>query len=150
MTNVRTSLMSAFLLCALVSCASARGAEEYAEPKRSPTAESRKTAEAPTATPTQTPTGPTVSADWSSVSDGQSADVFGTVKLVGNDPFYELVIMDESGKPWYVEESSTTAIKRFEQRKIRVRGVVRITKMTLANGTALSDRRTLTELTVLE
>ncbi len=84
------------------------------------------------------------------VVDGQTVEVWGKIRLVGSEPFPELVITDDSGNDWYIDEESREAVQAYEQRRVRLSAIVRLKSLTLANGTALPERRILKAVTVLD
>ena len=81
-----------------------------------------------------------ISADWNSSMNGDIVSVEGRIRLVGNDPFSELTINDAKGMQWYLDEAGQNIVKDYEQKTLRLRGIVKRKEMILANGKKLPDR----------
>jgi hypothetical protein len=77
-------------------------------------------------------------------------EISGRVRLVGSEPFPDLVITGEDGQDWYPEGPSRQALRSFEQRIIRVRGRVELRELVLANGHSLGFRRFLLDVEIPE
>lgn len=90
------------------------------------------------------------SADWTTVTDGQTVEVSGRIRLVGSDPFPDLVLTDDQGKDWYIDDASKAVVKGLEQQRVRVSAVVSLKTLKLANGTALPERKILSSVSVLK
>ncbi len=88
-------------------------------------------------------------ADWERSRSGDKVELSGTVRLVGSEPFTELVITDGEGRDWYVDEGSRALLAALEHRPVRVSGTVTRKEMKLANGTKLPDRRNLADIALL-
>jgi hypothetical protein len=69
----------------------------------------------------------------------------GRIRLLGSEPFPNLVLTGEDGQDWYLEGPARRALQPYEQRTIRVRGRVELREMVLANGRSLGIRRFLWE-----
>jgi hypothetical protein len=78
---------------------------------------------------------------YEQAAEGQILTVTGTVRLVGNEPFTELVVTDGAGNNWYVAEEGRSLLAPWQHRPVTVRGKVRMREMVLANGKALGTRR---------
>jgi hypothetical protein len=74
----------------------------------------------------------------------------GRVRLLGNEPFPDLVLTGPDGQDWYREDSRRGLFRSYEQRTVRVRGRVELTELTLANGRSLGFRRRLLDAELLE
>ena len=68
------------------------------------------------------------------VVDGQTIEVWGKIRLVGSEPFPELVITDDSGNDWYIDEGSREAVQAYEQRRVRLSAIVSLKSPKLANA----------------
>jgi hypothetical protein len=86
---------------------------------------------------------------YEQAAEGQVLTVTGTVRLVGNEPFAELVLTDGAGNNWHVAEEGRSLLAPWQHRPVTVRGKVRLLEMALANGRALGKRRIITEITLL-
>lgn len=88
------------------------------------------------------------SVDWKSVESGDKVTVTGRIRVVGNEPFTELVITDGEGRDWYVDEEERVALSGYEQKTIRVKGTVTRKEMILADGRKLEDRRIMSKIKI--
>lgn len=89
-------------------------------------------------------------ADWDKARDGQRVELEGTVRLIGNEPFTEVVITDAEGRDWFLDAEGEHLVSLKEHRPVKVTGTVALKPMTLANGKKLPDRRTLVGLALSE
>lgn len=87
---------------------------------------------------------------WETAKDGQKVVVEGTLRRVGSGTFNDLVVSDADGKDWYVERAAAAELGAYEQKRVKVEGVLKLRKMKLANGKELPDRRELTEVRIIE
>jgi hypothetical protein len=76
-------------------------------------------------------------------------EITGRVRLVGNEPFPELVLTGEDGRDWFIAEEDRAVLSAYEQRTVTVRGRVSLREMILANGQRLESRRILSGLTLV-
>ncbi|ADK82983.1 hypothetical protein Spirs_3898 [Sediminispirochaeta smaragdinae DSM 11293] len=88
--------------------------------------------------------------NWKNVQTGMEIRVTGKVRLVGNVPFSELVITDNEGNDWYINQDSRPALSGHEQEIVTVRAVVHREKIVLANGKRLNDRRVLDDVEIVQ
>lgn len=93
---------------------------------------------------------PSVPVPGAPVSGGDWVELEGRLRLVGSEPFTELVLTGADGQDWYLEGPARRALQVYEQRSVRVRGKVELREMLLANGRSLGLRRVLSEITLLE
>jgi hypothetical protein len=77
-------------------------------------------------------------------------EISGRVRLVGSEPFPDLVITGGDDQDWYLEGPDRQAVRSFEQRGIRVRGRVELREQVLANGRSLGVRRFLQDVEILD
>jgi hypothetical protein len=85
---------------------------------------------------------------WSGAKDGQTVEVSGLVRLVGNEPFTDLLISDTDGHDWYIDSASRSLMAGLEQQHAAVRATLSLQPMTLADGTKLETRRILKNITI--
>jgi hypothetical protein len=76
-------------------------------------------------------------------------ELSGLVRLLGSEPFPDLVLTGGDGEDWYIEGSGREILRSYEQRSLRVRGRVELREMILANGKSLGLRRVLWDLEIL-
>jgi hypothetical protein len=81
---------------------------------------------------------------------GALVEVTGLVRLVGSEPFPELVITGRDNQVWYIAQEDRAVLRKFEQQTVTVRGVVRREERMLANGKRLEDRLVLSAVVVVE
>ncbi|MDR1785117.1 MAG: hypothetical protein LBR23_01440 [Spirochaetaceae bacterium] len=81
---------------------------------------------------------------------GTLVEITGRVRLVGSEPFPELVITDGDNHDWYIAREDSAALRKFEQQTVTVRGLVYREEMILANGKRLEDRLVLSAVVVVE
>jgi len=74
--------------------------------------------------------------------------VTGRVRLVGNEPFTELVITGPEMQ-WYIEKSEVAGLKNLQQRTVTAEGVETVTQMIFANGLPGGERRTLSQVRII-
>ncbi|MDR3160465.1 MAG: hypothetical protein LBU28_02495 [Spirochaetaceae bacterium] len=84
-----------------------------------------------------------------SAPEGPLVEITGRVRLVGNEPFPELVLTGEDGRDWFIAEEDRAVLSAYEQRTVTVRGRVSLREMILANGQRLESRRILSGLTLV-
>jgi hypothetical protein len=74
----------------------------------------------------------------------------GRVRLVGNMPFPEFVISEESGEVWYVVSDEMDKFKGLEHQTVTVSATYRIVDMILADGKKIGIRRILSNVTIVK
>jgi hypothetical protein len=87
---------------------------------------------------------------YDTVQSGQTVELSGTIRLVGSQPFPELVLSDAGGNDWYIARESRALVSGYEQRTVTVRGKAELKEMVLADGRSLGHRRILSELVLLK
>jgi hypothetical protein len=87
---------------------------------------------------------------WDMASDGQSVEVFGKVRRVGNDPFSRLVITDSEDHDWDVDKEGQKTLSLRETQNVRVFAIVKVLPQLLANGKRLPDKKELTQVKILD
>ena len=78
--------------------------------------------------------------------------VSGVVRLVGNEPFTELVISNpeiELYMEWYIERDEEYKLKNYQHRKVTVEGVEDVEQLMFASGLAAGERRTIREIKII-
>ena len=75
--------------------------------------------------------------------------VTGAVRLVGNEPFSELVISGEN-REWYIAPTEEYKLRDLQQMIVTVEGIETVTNLRFANGFPAGERYTLDRITVKE
>ncbi|MDR2375081.1 MAG: hypothetical protein LBD96_01430 [Treponema sp.] len=105
--------------------------------------------------PADTPSGASVPAlsvpgpSGAPLYGGDWVELEGRVRLVGSEPFTDLVLTGTDGQDWYLEGPARRALHAYEQRNVRVRGRVELREMVLANGRSLGLRRSLSDVKLI-
>jgi hypothetical protein len=87
---------------------------------------------------------------YESAVSGQSVEVSGRIRLVGSEPFPDLVLTGEGDHTWYIDPADRQTLSRYEQQTVTIRGTVEIREMTLANGKSLGSRKILSRITLVK
>jgi hypothetical protein len=87
---------------------------------------------------------------WEAALDGQSVEVFGKVRRVGNDPFSRLVITDSGDHDWDVDKEGQKTLSMRETQTVSVSAIVKVLPQLLANGKRLPDKKELTQVKMLD
>ena len=74
--------------------------------------------------------------------------VTGRVRLVGNDPFPELVITAQD-REWYIDKEDVQKLKDLQQRTVTVEGTETVKTITYASGRSAGERRTLKNIRII-
>jgi hypothetical protein len=74
--------------------------------------------------------------------------VSGRVRLVGNEPFTELVITG-SDMEWYIEENEVYKLKDLHYRTVTVKGVETVIPVRFASGRSAGERRILKDIKII-
>jgi hypothetical protein len=74
----------------------------------------------------------------------------GRVRLVGNMPFPEFVISEESGEDWHVVPEEMDKFKGLEHQSVTVSATYKIVDMILADGKKIGVRRILSNITIVK
>jgi hypothetical protein len=80
---------------------------------------------------------------------GDIVELSGRVRLVGSEPFPDLVLTGGDDQDWYLDDASRQVLRFYEQRIVKVRGRVELKEMILANGRSLGFRRFLRDVEIL-
>lgn len=76
----------------------------------------------------------------------QRVEISGMVRLVGNSPFYELVITDKDDIDWTICEKEAKGFSHYQQQWITVSGKVKTEDLVLADGKKIGTIRTLSKV----
>ena len=79
---------------------------------------------------------------------GTLIQVSGRVRLVGNDPFPEIVITAQQGE-WYVDKEDEHKFKELQHKTVTVEGLETVKKLTFANGMPAGERRMLKSVKII-
>jgi hypothetical protein len=74
----------------------------------------------------------------------------GVIRLLGNEPFPELVLTDAEGNDWYLDGDAKKKARPYEHRELTLRGRPEYKEMTLVNGMSMGIRRLLRDAVILE
>jgi hypothetical protein len=86
---------------------------------------------------------------YENAREGQLVELAGRVRLVGSDPFPELVLTGEDGHNWFISPEDRSVLSPYEQRTVTIRGRVKLQEMILANGQRLETRRILSGVSLV-
>jgi hypothetical protein len=106
--------------------------------------------DAPAAGVVEPPEVPSVNGPGGPVRGGDLVELVGRVRLLGSEPFPDLVLTSGDGGDWYLEGPARRALQSYEQRIVRVRGRVELREMVLANGRSLGFRRFLADAELID
>ena len=129
----KVSLLSAALFCiAALACPQGSDQRSAEGPDRSP--------------PPERLTGAGL---YENALEGDLVELSGRVRLVGNEPFPELVLTGEDGHSWFIAPEDRAVLSAYEQRIVTIRGRVKLQVLILANGQRLETRRILSGVTLV-
>ena len=97
--------------------------------------------------PVQATTG---AALYESAVSGQVVELSGRVRLVGSEPFSDMVLTDSQEHTWYIDAADRKTLSPYEQQTVTIRATVELNEMVLANGKSLGSRRTLSGVTLVK
>jgi len=76
--------------------------------------------------------------------------ITGVVRLVGNDPFLEVVI-SESDRNWFIEEAEDEQkLRDMQNRTVTVEGIEIVTSFNWANGDPAGERYSLKDIKIIK
>ncbi len=88
---------------------------------------------------------------YNSAATGKTVEITGTVRLVGSEPFNEIVVTEAEKYDWYIENrEDRNIISKYEQQTVTVKGTVILKEMILANGKSLGNRRILANISLIK
>ena len=81
---------------------------------------------------------------------GQSllVQVTGKVRLVGNEPFTELVITGQD-RAWFIERSEGYKLRDLQQRTVTIEGIETVTSLQWASGLPAGNRYSLKDIKIV-
>ena len=84
------------------------------------------------------------------IPQAQSAvvQVSGRVRLVGSEPFSELVITGPD-REWYIDKDDEYKLKELQQRTVTVEGIETVKALTFANGRPAGERCSLKDIRII-
>jgi hypothetical protein len=74
--------------------------------------------------------------------------VTGRVRLVGNEPFTELVITGQD-RDWFIERSEVHKLRDLQQRIVTVEGIETVTSLQWASGLSAGNRYSLKDIRII-
>ena len=74
--------------------------------------------------------------------------ITGRVRLVGNEPFTELVITGQD-RDWYIEKSEEYKLRDLQQQTVTVEGIETVTSIQWASGLPAGNRYSLKDIRIL-
>ena len=74
--------------------------------------------------------------------------VTGMVRLVGNEPFAELIIQGED-RHWYIAPEEDHHLQELQHRTVTVEGIETVFELRFANGLPAGERRTLRNIRII-
>ena len=72
----------------------------------------------------------------------------GRVRLVGNEPFPEMVITGPE-RQWYIEKGDEHKLKDLQHRTVTIEGMETVLELFFANGRPAGQRRILKDITII-
>ena len=75
--------------------------------------------------------------------------VSGRVRLVGSDPFTELVISGPD-REWYIDKQEEYKLKDMQHRTVTIEAAETVKELTFANGQSAGERRTLKNIRIIK
>jgi len=85
---------------------------------------------------------------WGNKERTNIVRVTGTVRLVGNEPFTEIVISN-SNNVWYIPRDEKAKFADLQHRTVTVEGEETVTEIKFANGTSAGTRRELRNVRII-
>jgi hypothetical protein len=84
------------------------------------------------------------------VPPGEIFTLRGRIRLVGNEPFTELVLSDEEGNDWFIEDPARNSLVHRQHEVLTLRGEAAYRDLLLASGRRMGVRKILRNITVVE
>ena len=75
--------------------------------------------------------------------------ITGRVRLVGNEPFPELVITG-TDRDWFINKNEEYKLKELQQRIVTVEGIETVTSMQWASGLPAGNRYSLKDIRIIK
>jgi hypothetical protein len=67
-------------------------------------------------------------------------EISGIVRLVGNEPFVNLLLTDEEGRDYYFSKEYFERFSQYSQKKIRLRARIRVEPVYRADGKFITNK----------
>ena len=77
-----------------------------------------------------------------------TVQVTGTVRLVGNEPFAELVIHSDD-RLWYIANDDEHKLRDLQHRTVTVEAIETVVELQFASGRSAGERRTLRNIRII-
>jgi hypothetical protein len=90
----------------------------------------------------------TPNAGLSAVEQNPLVQVTGRVRLVGNEPFTELVITGQN-RDWFIEKNEMYKLRDLQQRTVTVEGIQTVTSLQWASGLPAGNRYSLKDIRII-
>ena len=84
----------------------------------------------------------------SAAAQSTVVQVSGRVRLVGSDPFPELVVSGPD-REWYIDRDDQSKLKDLQHRTVTVEGIETVKELRFANGRPAGERRTLKNIRII-
>ncbi|MDR0524811.1 MAG: hypothetical protein LBG90_02950 [Spirochaetaceae bacterium] len=81
---------------------------------------------------------------------GQTVEITGKIRVVGNMPFPELVITDETEQDWFIPEEYKALFTGQDGQPVKVKAKVDLVELSLADNTRIGYRRILRQIKKIE
>lgn len=75
--------------------------------------------------------------------------VTGIIRLVGSEPFPELVISDSEGNQWYIASQEAEKLHDLQHQTVKVEGEETVSQQTSASGRLTLTRRELKNIKII-
>jgi hypothetical protein len=89
-----------------------------------------------------------MAASVSAFGSRDTVTVTGVVRLVGSDPFPEIVITGDNGE-WYVARDEIQNFRDLQHMTVTVKGIETVTELTFASGMPAGTRRELKKIKIV-
>jgi hypothetical protein len=91
-----------------------------------------------------------LSAPGTAAAEAEPITVTGTIRLLGNEPFPELVITDDEGNDWYLAGDARKEMRPWQHRELTLRGRPEYREIKLANGMSMGMRHFLHDAVIVK
>jgi hypothetical protein len=72
---------------------------------------------------------------------GALVEITGIIRLTGSEPFSGLLISDEYGHDWHLDQNAKAVFLPYQHHTITIRGRLELVELRLADGVFLGVRR---------
>jgi hypothetical protein len=90
------------------------------------------------------------SAEPAAQPEAEPLTVTGTIRLLGSEPFPELVLTDGEGNDWYLDGDAREKARTYQHQELTLRGRPEYKEMKLANGMSMGTRYFLRDAVIVE